>query len=138
MLETAFKIPRLIFKGLASSIVKDEQAVKEAIVELCAEAHGQFQMDEAHCRGFVSMASGTIDGVEDICQQINYEADFAEILVILSNNRMLNYNELIDHPGFNKLCVKLGLKTFQIAAMLAITQCDMDNVEEICANLDTT
>ena len=42
MLETAFKIPRLIFKGLASSIVKDEQAVKEAIVELCAEAHGQF------------------------------------------------------------------------------------------------
>ena len=62
-LEKHFEIPRLIFKGLLGSITENEQDVKEALAEQLSKDNA---LDEAHVRGFTSMSSGTIDGIEDI------------------------------------------------------------------------
>lgn len=51
---------------------------------------------------------------------------------------MLNYSFLMNHRGFNKLCIKLGLRTEEMVAILALTQCDVDSVNQICETLDTS
>ena len=121
MLEKKLNIPRYVFKGLMCSINKEEKGVKEAILALCKNNHGKFLMDDAFCRGFLSISTGGIDGIEDICHIINFNADYAEVLVMLANQNELSHQQILQNTQFATICVKLVLKTPQMAAMLALT-----------------
>ena len=83
------KIPPLIFEGLLCSIRNETEGVKGAIIHLCNLSLGRFNMDEGFCRGFLSMASGSIEGIEDLANQIRYDADVAEVLVMLAGGNEL-------------------------------------------------
>ena len=135
LLEKQLRIPRYVFKGLLNSIQKDEKRVKDAILKLCIETPGKFIMDDALCRGFLSIATGHIEGIEDICHIINYNADYAEVLVLLADQDEIIHQKLVQNTQFAALCVKVGLKVAPMAAMLALSQQDIDSSEEICAAL---
>jgi len=67
MLETQLNISKYIFMGVMSSIQRDEPKVKMSILKLCQRSYGKFDMDDALCRGFLSISTGGIEGIEDIC-----------------------------------------------------------------------
>ena len=48
-------------------------------------------MDEGFCRGFLSMARGKIDGIEDLANKIGFDEDVAEVLTILAGSSTLTH-----------------------------------------------
>ena len=45
----------------------DEEGIKYMLVKICSRPRYDWKIDEPLCRAFVSMADGTIDGIEDLC-----------------------------------------------------------------------
>lgn len=57
-------------------------------------------MDEGFCRGFLSMSTGKIDGIEDLATQIHFDEDVAEVLVILAGSNSLTHSYLKQSTSF--------------------------------------
>ena len=77
-----------------------------------------------------------MDGIEDLASEIRYDADIAEVLVLLAGSHSLTHPQLKASTAFKKLCVKIGLDTKKMAAIIAIVKQNVDNAQEICDDLD--
>ena len=75
-----------------SSIKNQVNDVKYYIMKLCQRNLGKFLMDDAFCRGFLSISTGGIEGIEDICHVLPYSADYAEVLVMMSNHNDMTHS----------------------------------------------
>ena len=54
---------------------------------------------------------------------------------MLANQNETKHSTILQNQIFKSLCIKLGLKAPAMAAMLALTQQDIDNNDEICEDL---
>ena len=54
---------------------------------------------------------------------------------MLANQYRMNDSTILENQLFSSLCVRLGLKAPAMAAMLALTQQDIDNSNKICEDL---
>ena len=129
-------IPSIIFEGITAALTADMEGVKTVLTQLCSLTLGQFTMDEGICRGFISMALGDVSGIEDIASAIGFDADVAEILAVLSGKMNLSHAFLKASGAFNKVCVKLGLESGTLAAVIALAKRDIENAREIIEDLD--
>lgn len=131
-------IPNLIINGMISASKLDVYNMTTTIVEMARLRLPGFQLEESHCRGFISMALGQVQNVEDICSAIKFDADTAEVLVTLTGSSDINHTSLKTSSSFQKIALKLGLADDKAAAIIALTRADMDHVDEIAQDLDDT
>ncbi len=112
--------------------LNDQFKVKNALTRLIAGGHlGQF--NEAYGRGFISMACGEVDSIEDIASAVKFDADIAEGLSFIAASATINvsFSQLMSSASLNKICVRCGLPHDVIAAVLALVNQDYKSGFEI-------
>jgi hypothetical protein len=92
-------------------------------------------MDEGFCRGFISMALGNVNAVEDLSSAIRFKEDVAEVLVTLAGSQKLTHAYLASNVAFQKICFKLGFESTRMSAILSLISNDIDSVDEIVDDL---
>jgi len=137
VLEESLGIHPLLLAGIVACSTKNLADSLEAMVSLVRlQRPGAFTVDESICRAIVSVANGTIEGIEDLCVQLKYDPDIAETMVTLSASNNISYSMLRTSSSFQKFTSKLGLDQNKIAGVLALAKCDMENAEDIAEELD--
>ncbi|CAG9334001.1 unnamed protein product [Blepharisma stoltei] len=136
VLGQVLEIPPLVISGMIAASKLDYETMASTIIEMSRLHSPGFQIEESHCRGFISMALGQVQNIEDICSAISFDADIAEVLVTLSGNDDLNHTTLKTSSSFQKIVLKLGLDDQKAAAVVALTRSDFDHVEDIAEDLE--
>eukprot|EP00945_MAST-04E_sp_MAST-4E-sp1_P009005 g9005.t1 len=94
-------------------------------------------MDDAIARGITSIATGEVDGIEDVAEALNFDADTAEGLSFLASSAThpVAYSKLSASSSLHKLTDKLGVEMETIASLLAVVNADWGSASEISATL---
>jgi hypothetical protein len=100
ILGEVFRIPTVILDGVMFAVQGNWEGVKESLIKLCTLTLGKFTMDEGMCRGFISMAIGDVNGIEDLSVAIRFDSDLAEILVILAGSNKISHSYLKQSASF--------------------------------------
>ena len=112
-----------------------EPETKQRIITMTSD--GSLTIDEATARGLTSLATGEVDGIEDIAEALGFDPDVAEGLAFVASSVTINvrHSQLSASSSLNKLTDKLGVETQTVAALLAIVNQDHASGTEINAAL---
>ena len=128
-------LPKNMLAGLLDIHHGRQAEVKQRIIMMTSD--GSISIDESTARGLTSLATGEVDGIEDIAEALGFDPDVAEGLAFVASSVTINvrHSQLSASTSLNKLTDKLGVETQTVAALLAVVNQDYAAGIEINAAL---
>jgi hypothetical protein len=129
-------LPKSMLRGLLDVHHQRQQEVKECIITMTQDGSLK-SLDEATVRGLTSLATGEVDGIEDVAEALGFDPDIAEGLAFLASSVTINirHAQLSASNSLNKLANRLGVDMQIVASLLAIVNTDHASGNEIIANI---
>ena len=124
-------LPKAMLSGLMDVHKGRQQAVKKKIVRMTAE--GSLSIDESIARGLMSLATGEVDGIEDVAEALGFDPDVAEGLAFICSSVTtdVKHSQLSASSSLHHLTNKLGLDMETVSAVLALVNQDYEAGQEI-------
>ncbi len=134
ILSTKFGVPEVFLKLVSNVALRNQKEVKNNLIELISTKrfHGNTP-EENIARGFISLATGEVDSIEDLAQAVNFDADVAEGLSLVAGSvtSFVPLARFLTSSSLNKVFTRCGLSLKVMAALLAIVNRDFKHGDEI-------
>ncbi len=126
VLSARMNIPKLFLDLVLNVALNNQDEVKENLIALVGQKKLRKTPDENIARGFISLATGKVDCIEDVAETVNFDANIAEGLAFIASSVTLNqtFDQFMSSSALNKLCNQCGLPHDSMSALLAIVNQD--------------
>eukprot|EP00736_Rhodelphis_marinus_P000306 Rmarinus@m.15467 len=115
-LADALSLPEALLSAVMQAAAGNPEGAREDLLKVGV---GMLDMDEATCRGLLSIGSGSVNAIEDVAGMVHADPDAAETLVILRANN-LKYQEYRSNASLQGVLQRLGMVTRPVCCILAL------------------
>ena len=138
ILANKLQIPEAFVNLILNVALRNQKEVKRNLIDLISnKCFHHNTPEETITRGFISLATGEVDSIEDLAQAVNFDADVAEGLsfVASSATSFIPLSRFLTSSSLNKVFTRCGLSLKVMAALLAIVNQDYKHGDEITNSL---